>query len=234
MPTFALIHSPLVSPFTWQPTAEALRARGHAAVVPDLRDTPGAGPYWKQHTETAVRGLADVARTEACVLVAHSGAGALLPSVGQALAQPVAAYLFVDAGWPAGGQTRLQSFGPDDVDGFRAFLAAGGRFPDWQAADLAGLLPDAATRTRMVAELRPRGRDYWDEPLPVVPGWPDAPVGYLRYTDTYRPDAAQAAAHGWPVRERAAGHFAMLAQPEVVADELVTLASVVMDLTPHG
>jgi hypothetical protein len=68
----------------------------------------------------------------------------------------------------------------------------------------------------------------------VVAGWPDAPVGYLRYTDTYRADAAQAAAHGWPVWERAAGHFEMLVHPEQVADELVALAAAVLERTTHG
>ncbi len=233
MPTFALIHSPLVSPFTWQATAAALAQRGHAARVPELRDTPGAGPYWRQHTAAAAQGLA-APRTAPLVLVAHSGAGALLPSIGLALGGPLAAYLLVDAGWPAGGQSRLQSFGPDGVDAFRAFLVAGGRFPNWQSDELAAILPDAAVRAQVVAELRPRGLDYWEEPLPVVPGWPDAPVGYLRYTDTYRPEAEQAAAHGWPVRARAAGHFEMLVHPEQVADELLALAADVMERTAHG
>lgn len=231
--TFALIHSPLVSPFTWQAAAAALIQRGHGAVVPDLRDTPGGGPYWRQHTAAAAA-LAAAPRAGPLVLVAHSGAGALLPSIGQALAEPVAAYLFVDAGGPAGGQSRLQSFGGAvEVETFRAFLAGGGRFPNWQAADLAGILPDAAVRARLVAELRPRGQDYWDEPLPIVPGWPDAPGGYLRYTDTYRADAAQAAAIGWPVQARAAGHFEMLAQPDVAAGELLALLAEVTMVRPH-
>jgi hypothetical protein len=86
MLTFALIHSPLVSPFTWQATAAALQARGHAALVPNVADTPGAGAYWRQHSASAAQGLAAAPRTGPLVLVAHSGAGALLPSIGQALA----------------------------------------------------------------------------------------------------------------------------------------------------
>jgi pimeloyl-ACP methyl ester carboxylesterase len=235
MPTFALIHSPLVSPFTWQSTAEALRRRGHTAVVPDLRDRPGAGPYWRQHVGAAAAALAGAALTEPVALVAHSGAGALLPSLGQALGQAVAGYLFVDAGWPAGGQSRLQSFGgPDGGAAFGAFLAGGGRFPEWQADDLAEIVPEAAVRTQLVAELRPRGLDYWNEPLPVVPGWPDAPGGYVLYTETYQPEAAQAAAQGWPVIERAAGHFEMLVHPERVADELLALTDSLRRPRTHG
>ena len=229
---FALIHSPLVSPYTWAATAAALQQRGHAARVPDLRDTPGAGPYWQQHCASAAAALAGWETATPLVLVAHSGAGALLPSLGRALGRPLAACLFVDAGWPVGGQSRLETFGPADRPAFEAFLNEGGRFPAWSADDLAPILPDPAVRARLVAELRPRGLDYWTEPLPLIVGWPDAPLGVLRYTATYAPDAAQAAAHGALVRERAAGHFEMLAQPEVVAAELIALAEAV--IARHG
>jgi hypothetical protein len=231
---FALIHSPLVSPYTWAATAAALQQRGHAARVPDLADTPGAGPYWQQHTTSAAAALAGWETEAPLVLVAHSGAGALLPSVGRALARPVAAYLFVDAGWPSGGLSRLETFGAGDRPAFEAFLNDGGRFPTWQADDLAPILADAAVRARVAAELRPRGLDYWSEPLPVVAGWPAAPLGVLRYTATYAPDAAQAAAHGAVVRERPAGHFEMLAQPAVVAEELISLATETITRGPHG
>ncbi len=229
MPTFALIHSPLVSPFTWASTAAALAARGHAAVVPDLRDAPGGGPYWQQHTAAAAQAITKAQPAGPLVLVAHSGAGALLPSIGQAVGARVSAYLFVDAGWPAGGLSRLQSFGgPVEVESFRAFLAGGGRFPNWTSADLASSLPAAAPRKQLVAELRPRGQDYWDEALPLVAGWPAAPVGYLRFSETYTPDAARAAAHGWPVRGREAGHFEMLVNPDMVAGELLALWAAAM------
>src|SRR5690348_6220402 len=85
MSTFVLIHSPLVSPFTWRSTAAALAARGHTARVPDLRDTPGAGPYWQQHAASAAAALADLPADRPLILVAHSGAGALLPAIAQAV-----------------------------------------------------------------------------------------------------------------------------------------------------
>jgi hypothetical protein len=226
MAIFALIHSPLTSPFVWQPVARGLRARGHSALVPDLADTPGGGPYWQQHAESAARHLRAAAGAAGPVaLVAHSGAGALLPAIRTALGRPVAAYVFVDAGLPHPGRSRLESFGgPDEVAAFRAYLEVGGRFPAWTAADLAEIVPDAVARARLVRELRPRGLDFWTEPLPAAPGWPDAPGAVLRWTATYAPDAERARALGWRVWERAAGHFEMLVQPEVVADELVALA----------
>jgi hypothetical protein len=233
MTTFVLLHSPLVSPFTWHSTAAALTARGYIAHVPDLADTPGAAPYWQQHAASAAAALAGRPADEPLTLVAHSGAGPLLPAIGAALARPIAAYLFVDAGWPTPGRSRLDTFGPAGDDSFRTFLEGGGRFPDWSAADLAEIVPDAITRNRLAAELRPRGLDYWAELLPTVPGWPDAPVAYLRFSDSYLPDAAQARAQGWPVRERAAGHFEMLVHSAQVAAELLALLAE-LEAHPHG
>ncbi|MCC6189186.1 MAG: alpha/beta hydrolase, partial [Anaerolineales bacterium] len=100
MAHFALIHSPLASPLTWQPAAAALRRHGHAAYVPDLRDAPGGGPYWEQHARSAAEQLAGPAAEAPLVLAAHSGAGALLPAIRRALGQAVAGYVFVDAGLP--------------------------------------------------------------------------------------------------------------------------------------
>jgi hypothetical protein len=214
-----LIHSPLVGPYSWEATAEALRRRGHAVCLPALRDAPGGGPYWLQHAESAAEALRGVEGP--VVLAAHSGAGALLPAIGRALGRPSAGYWLVDAVMPGSGGSRLEGFGtPEEVAAFRAFLEDGGRFPHWTEAELAEVLPEAAARGRLVAELRPRGLDYWTEPMPAVAGWPDAPGAYLRFTETYRPDAERARALGWPVREMAGEHFEMMVRPEAVAEAM--------------
>ena len=223
MTIYALIHSPLVSPVSWEFAASAFRRRGQQVFVPELRDTPGGGPYWQQQAASAAEALRD--QEEPLVLVAHSGAGALLPAIEQALPGRIAGYVFVDAVMPRSGESRLAGFGtPEEIAEFRAYLEGGGRFPTWSAADLSEILPDAATRERLVAELRPRGLDYFTEPIPGVPGWPNAPGGYLRFTQTYQPDAEQARALGWPVREMLSGHFQMMVEPEAVAEAIEGLA----------
>jgi hypothetical protein len=224
---FILIHSPLVGPDTWSLVAEALRRRGHTASVPALPAVLEAGrPFWQQHVQAAARQAADdLAASTAPVapmLVGHSGAGALLPAIGQALGRPVSGWLFVDAGLPAGGQSRLASFGEGAAE-FRAHLAAGGRFPDWTEAQLAESVPDAAVRARLLAGLRPQPLAYWEEPLPVVPGWPAASGGYLLFSPTYATDAARARALGWPVHAQPGGHFHLLVEPDAVAEQLVAL-----------
>src|SRR6478609_2526708 len=108
-PVFVLVPSPLCGPFTWAATAEELRQRGWEAVVPALEDTGDNAsiPYLQQHAESVRRALALVAADRAVILVGHSGAGPLLLALGAAGGHPVAAYVFVDAGIPQDGASRL-------------------------------------------------------------------------------------------------------------------------------
>ncbi len=223
MLAFGLIHSPLVGPATWQPVAEALRQRGAAVAVPQVAALPGSPrPYWQQHAESAAAGLRRLPARP--VLVAHSGAGALLPAIRRSLDQPAAAYLFVDAGLPAAG-SRLANFGDAAMAaGLRQHLGAGGRWPEWTDEQLRVVVPDDTRRARLLAGLQPQPLAFWDEPLPAPAGWPDAPCGYLRFSPVYAADAERARSLGWPVRAIDAGHFHMLVDPAAVAETLWDMA----------
>jgi thioesterase domain-containing protein len=108
MNTFVLVHSPLVGPVTWALVAGELRRRGVEAITPVLEQREGADePYWKQHARAVVDALRAVPPDRAIFLVGHSGAGPLLPAIRREADRPVAAYVFVDAGLPEDGQTRL-------------------------------------------------------------------------------------------------------------------------------
>jgi hypothetical protein len=168
------------------------------------------------------------------VLVGHSGAGKLLPLVGaarRAARAPVAGYVFLDAGLPAARPASradlLRSEGMDDPDEFVAGLAAGATFPTWTDDDLRELVPDDELRAGLVGALRPRGNDFFTEPMPVAPDWPDAPCGLLRLSPAYDASARQARQRGWPVLDgpddRPGGHFAALVDPASVADDLEDL-----------
>jgi len=219
----ALIHSPLMGPLTWTRLAAVLGARGVAAVLPELRDDPAdRRPFWQQQAAAAAADLQRQAAGQPLVLVGHSGAGALLPAIRQALGRPAAGYLLVDAGWPLPGQTRLETFGAEAAS-FRAFLAGGGHFPNWTRADLQEIVPDPAWAARLTADQRPRALPFWEEPIPVFAGWPDAPGAYLLFSEPYRASASLARAAGWPVRELPAGHFHMLVEPDAVAEALLEL-----------
>jgi hypothetical protein len=226
-PTVALIHSPLVGPFTWSLVGSALRRRGVDILLPDLTDDDGSErPYWQRHVAAAANAIAAVPRPSPLMLAGHSGAGPLLPAIGAAIGRRVRGYLFVDAGIPVDGLSRLALMGredPDFVTWFRGYLANGGRFPAWTDADLTPLLPDHSLRQRLLADLRPRGRAFFEEPIPVPAGWPDAPCGYLQLSAAYDVPARQARETGWPVIRIDAGHFHMLVDPGAVAEAMLTL-----------
>ena len=222
---FVLVSSPLVGPFTWSPLADELGARGHKALVPDLSDG-GTGPWWERH---AVSAASQVSRHRELdiAMVGHSGAGALLPLIADAAPIRPAAYVFVDAGLPPEGRSRLDEIRDEDPafgDELRAHLVAGGRFPDWTDADLAGIVPDPSARSRLLSELGPRALDFLDEPIPTPDGWPDARCAYLQFSDAYDGPAAEARRRGWAFARLDGGHFHMLVDPPTVAEAILHLA----------
>ena len=221
---YVLIHSPLVGPFTWSRVAEHLRQRGQVAVVPALmNDNEHARvAYWQQEVEAIRAQLTamSVLQDRSLILVAHSGAGALLPAVRAAIPHRVAGYVFVDAGLPHPGETRLAEMRasvPELAEELHRHLAAGGRFPNWTDEDLREEIPDDAARAALLADLQPRGLDFFEEPLPVIANWPDAPCSYILTSAGYAATAEAARLAGWPVRVFAAGHFHMLVDPDAVA-----------------
>lgn len=223
----ALIHSPLVGPYTWSLVADELNGRGITAVLPPLDDqNETSRPLWQQHVSAAVQDLAGLSEDVPLVLVGHSGAGPLLPAIRWAMERPVAAYLFVDAGIPRDGASRLDLMREESAGWatqFHQFLQTGGSFPNWDEQDLADVIPDPKRRRQLVAELQPRTLRFFTEPITVFHGWPDAPGGYLLFTSTYNVPAEQARTLGWPVLSMPAGHFHMLVDPPAVADALLQL-----------
>jgi pimeloyl-ACP methyl ester carboxylesterase len=228
-----LAHSPLTGPEAWGALPDELRRRGHRVVVVDVLDDD-ASPYASRYVARAALQVLDACGDARTVLVGHSGAGYLLPVLGVARRSaraPVTAYVFLDAGLPPSRPMSrldlLRAEAPELADDLGPHLAGGGSFPDWSDDDLAELVPDDALRAALVAGLRPRGADFFSEPLPVAPDWPDAPCGYLRLSPGYDAPARLAGQRGWPrvlgPDDRPGGHFAMLVDPASVATDLESL-----------
>jgi hypothetical protein len=219
---YVLIHSPLVGPVTWKPVADKLEQRGLDVLVPILTDSPDSKePFWQQHAKTVMKALSRLATDTFVTLVAHSGAGPLLPVIRQAISNPVSAYLFVDAGIPRNGASRLdlmKSEDPEWAAQFQAELERGERFPTWSVDDLQEVIPAEPLRRQMVAEIQPRELSFFTEPIPVFEGWPDAPCVYIQFSPPYEYSAAQAREAGWPAHKLEAGHFHMLVDPEGLTD----------------
>jgi hypothetical protein len=222
---FILIHSPLVGLLTWSLVANEMRARGLDVIAPALEDSfDSKEPFWKQHADSVARALAPIPTETSLTLVAHSGAGPLLPAIRQSLVNPVHAYVFVDAGIARDGLSRLDLMKSEDpawAEQFQEELARGERFPTWSFDDLQEVLPEEELRRQMVAELQPRGLDFFTEPIPVFDGWPDAPCIYIQCSAAYEQPAGQARKAGWLTYTLEAGHFHMLVDPAAVTDSIL-------------
>jgi pimeloyl-ACP methyl ester carboxylesterase len=225
MAALALIHSPLVGPLTWSLVAEEMSQGGKRAVVPHLRnDETRPEPFWQQHGEIIAEAVQTLPPEEPMIFVGHSGAGLLLPSAAERCGREIAGYIFVDAGLPAGDSCRFDLFGsPEEVEQFRG-AAEEGYLPVWSAEDLREVIEEPVLRERFVEELAPTPVALYEEIIPVLNTWPDAPCGYLRFSDFYLLSLAQARRAGWVVEEIPGGHFEMLNRPGEVARVLVKMA----------
>ena len=136
---YVLIHSPLVGGFTWSLVADEMRRRSLDVIIPFLDDSPASTePYWKQHADSFAEAFVNVDKDIPITLVAHSGAGPLLPVLRESIPNPVRAYVFVDAGIPQ-PTTRLDMMRSEDsnwAEQFQEFLEEGGRFPTWSSEEL--------------------------------------------------------------------------------------------------
>jgi hypothetical protein len=223
--TLALVHSPLTGPLVWNPVSEELARHRVGAIVADVADHPsGTGPFWEQEASSAARSLRGVG--ENLVLVAHSGAGALLPAIRERVSAEIAGYVFVDAVVPRDGASRIDVIrfdAPEWAAELQAYLETGARFPEWTDDDLRDVVPNDGIRRGLLEEIRPRPLAFFTEPIPVFEGWPDAPCGYLRLSEPYEPLAEWAGKQGWPVRALDAGHFHSVVDPQAVTDEILEL-----------
>jgi hypothetical protein len=222
---YVLIHSPLVGELTWALVADQMRQRGLDVIVPGLKDSlDSKEPFWKQHAESVSKALAQIPKDTFITLIAHSGAGPLLPAIRQSLENPVNAYVFVDAGIPRDGSSRLDLMKTEDpewAEQFQRDLEHGEHFPNWSSDDLREVVPDETLRGQLVAEIRPRGLDFFLESIPVFGGWPDAPCIYIRFSGPYMQPATYAQQAGWQTYELDAGHFHMLVDPITVTNLIV-------------
>lgn len=208
-----LVHSPLLGLSTWRWVAAALRRQGHEVVVPDLRAAVCTGD-----PDEVLEVAASAAPGAPCVLVGHSGAGWLLPSIGSALTVPPAPLVFVDAGIPPceGRSTVSADFLPQ-----LRRLARGGALPrwsEWWGADvLAELVPDPERRRMIIGELPEVPLAFFEAAIDLPRGWCDGPACFVQLSDSYRAETERARSHGWTVVDRSGGHLAIVSDPEALA-----------------
>lgn len=228
MATWLLIHSPLVGAASWAPVADQLRERGHDVVVPDL--TP-ALTISGDHASRQAGLVAASVDSGPAVLVAHSGAGPLLPLIAHRLAQQrisVAASVFVDAGLPHPGQSRLDMLPAPAAEQLQE-MTVNGWLPPWTSwwprGQLHAMLPDEQLRDLLVHTSPRLPASLFDQALPTVSNDLLGRCCYVRLSNAYEGLAARAERSGWPVDRLDAHHLAILTAPRGVTDSMQTLTA---------
>ena len=224
-PRFVLIHSPLLGPLAWRSVAAELQRRGHAAEAP-------AWPRLSAIADGFYGALADglAAQLDGAgdplILVAHSGAGALVPALAARLPGAVAGVIFADAILPHPARSWFDT-APREMGMQLRAGAQMGELPSWDQwwppGALERLVPDAALREALLAELEPLPLAYFEEAAP-----PDVfagPAAYLQMSGAYGDDGTAAGRYGWPLVRLPLHHLAMLTDPEPVAAALESLAA---------
>jgi hypothetical protein len=216
---FLLLHSPLLGPFTWRAVAEVLRGAGHDVATPAW---PRLSTLGEDCYAALANGMAaSIDRGGPAVVVAHSGAGAVLPSVEALAKPPLAGVVFCDAILPHGGLSWFDTAPPDLGAQLRAGAVAG-RLPAWDQwwppGALARLVPDDAARNGLLGELEPIPIGYFEELAPEIEL--KAPAAYLQLSGAYIEEAQIAGRKGWPVVRLPLHHLAMLTHAEAVARAL--------------
>lgn len=213
-----LVHSPLTGAQAWAPAAAALRSLGHRVLVPDFEVVFDRDGPFHQAVAAAV---AEQVESDggAVVLVAHSGAGALVPAIAASVPGTVGA-VFVDALLPHPGRSWFDTV-PPELGERLAGLAAGGVLPKWSEwfapEAVAALLPDRAQREAFIAALPRLPLSYFTETAPepqtVAAQWHT----YVQLSDAYDAEAAAAVRSGWPVHRLEGDHLSILTRPEETA-----------------
>jgi hypothetical protein len=226
-----LVPSPFVGRQAWRATAKAMAATsGWRVEIADSSPNRVEPPiYANLSRRIAAASLA--AGDWRTVVVGHSGAGGLLPSIVDALvaeAQPVGAAILADAILPHPGRSWFDT-APDDLVQRLRPMIRDGRLPSWDQwfgpGALARLLPDEDLRSAFIADIEPVSAAYCETPAPQHLAWPPPRVGYLRLSEAYAGETASAETAGWLVRRVMSHHLAMVNQPARVAESLRSMVN---------
>lgn len=218
-----LLHSPWVGPTTLLPLAEQLRRRGVHAAVPDLRgvvDDPDQLAAALRERLVAAGVDLDVP----AAILAHSGAGLLVPLAVRELPE-AAAVVLLDAQIPPLVGTESSPDG-DFRARLEAMAGSDGRLPPWTswwpAEAVAELVPDPVQRATISDEC-PRVPLAWSQWRPEPdPGWERLPIAFLQRSPAYSDQADLASRQGWVIDRADSTHLDCATRPAEVADAVLT------------
>ena len=222
--TIVLAHSPLLGPATWKKLAPVLETAGHRVLVPDLRPAFSSGPPYYERLAVLL-GRAIQATGDSVTIVAHSGAGALVPAAVAHAGYPDAEVMYLDALLPHPGKSWFDTV-PEEMASRLRGLAHDGLLPPWHAWWPAGtlekLVPSEEDRSLQLREAMPLPIAYFEEAAPAHCG--RIKCSYLRLSEGYEKECARAESFGWKTQRVALHHLAVLTNVEEIASAMDALS----------
>jgi hypothetical protein len=200
-----------------------LSERGRAAETPawPRLSTLGDDCYAALANSMAAR----LDRGEPSIVVAHSGAGALIPSVAALAKGALRGVIYCDGILPHPGLSWFDTAPPQLGAQLRSG-AVDGRLPAWDRwwppGALEKLVPDPSVRMALIDELEPIPIGYFEELAPELEL--AAPAAFLQLSGAYVEEAQISGRKGWPVVRLPLHHLAMLTHAEAVASAIEGLA----------
>jgi hypothetical protein len=220
-----LLHSPFLGPSVWSALSSVLRGHGCDTLAPDLRSALSAGAGTYQRVAEQISGLV----SDGTVLVVHSGAGALVPSIQDAAGPGLKSVVFMDALLPHPASSWFDTLPPGTANKLRALVVDGFAppWPSWLPSGMLDqLLPNANMRQDLAAEAPNVPLAYLSAPAPNLARWSQAlGLAYLQLSGAYADEAKAAEKLGWPIERLAGHHLSMMTQPEQVGASLLRLAA---------
>lgn len=200
-----------------------MRSDGFDVTLPDLTVVARATrPMWTAFVDAAVQAVdthcGDVA------VVGHSGAGVFLPAIAAGLGSRVRSLVFVDAVIPASTGVhetpeRLKTLLDEQtVEGHLR------RWLEWWTDDVVDdLVPDVDERAALLEDMPMLPRSFYDDAVPVPNGWMDHRCAYLKLSEAYDAEYAEAGRRAWRRTELDADHLAIRTQPRRVVFAIESL-----------
>ncbi|WP_346921570.1 hypothetical protein [Glutamicibacter creatinolyticus] len=218
MACLLLLSSIFLQPSALLPLAEQLTGRGHQVEVQGADPGEGAKEALEQYS-AALDGLRLKVEAEPVLVIAHSNAGAYLPSLLDRF--PGTRAIFLDAILPPFDGRSLALVPATLGEPLRGRAEAGllPRWSRWWPRASVRALVDSDADFAQLDEHCPRvAASYVDERLPVPAGWSaQAAAGYLLLSDGYLGDWERAVGSGWPAQRLQLGHLGFLRDPGQVA-----------------
>ena len=233
--TFILVHGAWHGGWCWRRVVDLLRARGHEVLAPTLTGLGERSHLLSPDIDVNLHGrdVTNVLRFEDLddvVLVGHSYGGPVISGVADAEPARIRHLVYLDSGIVEDGQALLDRLPPEvaaqrvaaaiDVDGTRCFPV-----PPAAAFGVTDL-DDAAWVER---HLVPQPLNTFKAPIALSgPVGNGRPATYIVCSDPVYPplEASRQWARdaGWPIREIATGHDAMVSAAAPLADMLEDIA----------